>query len=232
MKAKKEFLNNCTNLLYLKQVFSIISEYNGNKKTIMFLGVPLKIINNYERKIFKSKHIFIPENYWTKGLLTNKSSFSKGLKNERMVSVKNLHVRKYLARKKKPNLLIIFNHENKLEILKETTKLKIPVVSLFDSNGSNYVLYPIISNENKIRYNHLIFYLLISLFKRKNLRYRSIFGNQNPKNRFFKFRHKHNRIPNKFNNRNDYRNKTSRFSNSKHKNNNTSNNFKNRYHKR
>ena len=232
MKTKKEFLNNCTNLLYLKQVFSIIFEYNENKKTIMFLGVPLKIINNYKRKIFKSKHIFIPKNYWTKGLLTNKNSFSKGLKNKRMVSVKNLHVRKYLAKKKKPNLLIIFNHKNKFEILKETTKLKIPVVSLFDFDESNYVLYPIVSNENKIRYNHLIFYLLISLFKRKNLRHRSIFGNHNPKNRFFNFRHKNNRISNKFNNRNDYRHKPSRFSNSKHRNNKTSNNFKNRYHKR
>jgi len=221
MKVKKELLNNCTNLLYLKQVFSIIFEYNENKKTIMFLGVPSKIINNYKKKIFKSKHIFIPENYWTKGLLTNKSSFSKGLKNERMISAKNLYVRKYLAKKRKPNLLIIFNHRNKLEILKETTKLKIPVVSLFDFDESNYVLYPIVSNENKIRYNHLIFYLLISLFKRKNLHYQSIFGNQNPKNRFSNFRHKNNRIPNKFNNRKDYRNKNSRFSN----------NFKNRYYK-
>ena len=128
-------------------------------------------------------------------------------------------------------MLIIFNHKNKLEILEEITKLKIPVVSLFDFDENDYVLYPIVSNKNKIRYNHLIFYLLISLFKRKNPHYQSNFGKQNPKNRrFFRYRHKNNKGFNKFNKRNNYRNKKKRFFNSRHKNNKVSKNYNNRYH--
>ena len=166
MKIKKK-LTNYNDLLYLKQVLTIIFKYHKNKKTIMFLGAPTEIINKYKKKIFKTKHIFISKNYWIKGLLTNKNAFVKGLKKKKSLNFKNLHIQKYLKKKKKPNLLLIFNHKNKREILKEAAKLKIPVISFITNKADDYISYPIIiNNKNKIKYNNLIFYLLNPLLSK------------------------------------------------------------------
>jgi len=89
MKITKKNFNNYNDLLYLKQIFSIIFKYHKNRKTIMFLGVPAEIVNKYKGKIFRTKHIFISDNYWTKGLLTNKSAFVKGLKKKNLSVLKN-----------------------------------------------------------------------------------------------------------------------------------------------
>jgi len=168
MKITKKKINNYNDLLYLKQIFSIIFKYHKKRKTIIFLGVPSEIMNKYKEKIIRTKHIFISDDYWTKGLLTNKSAFVKGLRKKNSVGFKKLHIQKYLTKKKKPNLLVVFNHKNKLEILKETAKLKIPVISFFESGLGNFILYPIILSKTKmgIKYNNLIFYLLNTLFRK------------------------------------------------------------------
>ena len=162
MKIKQEKINNYNDLLYIKQILIIIFKYHTNEKTIMFLGTPNEVLGKYRKKVFKTKHIFISNNYWVKGLLTNKAAFTRGLIKKKSNNLKNFHLQKYLMKKRKPNLLIIFSHKNKSEVLREASNLKIPVISFVEGKTSEYVLYPIILSEmeNRIKYNNLIFYLL------------------------------------------------------------------------
>lgn len=111
---------------YLKKAISIIFQYHMKNKKILFVGVNKKIQNKYKHVLKKTKHLFLPEKYWIKGLLTNKVTVFKYIKK----SFSSTKIKNYFLLKKSPNLIVIFNKQSQASIIKEAIKLKIPVIVL------------------------------------------------------------------------------------------------------
>lgn len=142
--------------LYFKKILSIIFQYHKNKKTIIFLGLANKLKNK--------QHIFLPEFYWARGLLTNKSSLFKYIKKSTNLNNK-IVLQQYFSLNKKPDLLVIFSSKLNNDLLKEASKLKIPVIFLGNDFVTTYnILYQIPFKYNKLKYNKFLINLLYSVF--------------------------------------------------------------------
>jgi len=148
--------------LYIKHAFYVIYQYHYSGKTILFVGLP----NIKQKNIFKilklSKHYFIPENMWINGLLSNKISIFRHLKDtfKKRDLVMNL-----LGIKKNPHLIVIFNPSKDLNTIIESYKLNIPVITLGTTGISNsMVTYKIpgtfFRNKIKIFFQFLIYSIL------------------------------------------------------------------------
>jgi len=125
--------------LHFKKIFSIIFQYHKNNKTIIFLDSPYK---------FKTKqHLFLSTLQWMPGLLTNKQ----------YIDTNSYLPRKHSFLNKSPDLFVVFNSKTDNSLLKEISKLKIPVF-MFDN--------PIIKSD-MIRYNRFIFFLFKNIFRLK-----------------------------------------------------------------
>jgi len=152
--------------MYLKKVMFIIFQYHIKNNKILFIGVNRKIVNKYKHVLKKTKHLFLPQNYWIKGLLTNKVTLFKYVKN----SFSSTKIKNYILLKKSPNLIVIFNDHNQASIIKEATKLKIPVIVLntekFQFEGIMYHLHLNSETEN-YKNNNLIVLILNAIFKKK-----------------------------------------------------------------
>jgi ribosomal protein S2 len=172
MKINKIEQNIHSNILesHLKKIFSVIFEYHKNKKTIIFLGIPKRIENKYKKTFSKTRHIFLPEYYWINGLLTNKNSLFKYIKKRIFLNKKiNIHnLQQYFSINRKPNLLVNFNVELNKNLLKESMKLKIPVINIFNEPNDNKVLYQISSNIklNEKKYDKYVFNILYSVISK------------------------------------------------------------------
>ena len=160
--------------IYLKKALLIIFQYHINNKKILFIGIPKKKSNNYIKTIQKTNHIFLPESYWVRGLLTNKLTIFKSLKtNLKIINHSKLDkLQTFFLLKHKPNLIVLFNTNSPKPILMETTKLKIPVIIFNPNLLLNYTtLYQIQGNYeyiNKKKQNFLLL-LLKSILKLKHL---------------------------------------------------------------
>lgn len=151
---------------YLKKAIFIIFQFHIKNKKILFIGVDETIKKKYKNV---SKHLFLPEFYWFKGLLTNKIQVFKYIK-------KNQHnfmpakIKNYFLLKKKPNLIVLFNEQDQTTMIKEAVKLKIPIIVL-NTKQANFdkILYPIYANSSMISQvnNNLIISILNSIFKKK-----------------------------------------------------------------
>merc|ERR1739838_180928 len=73
-------------------------------------------------KMLKKNHIFLSHSNWVYGMLTNKNSFIKSLKNKNDKRLKDINLKKYITKKKKPDLIVILNIDNNHDILKESSK--------------------------------------------------------------------------------------------------------------
>ena len=157
--------------VYFKKILTIIFQYHVNRKKILFLGVNKKIQKKFKKKIKRTKHIFFPEHYWIRGLLTNYPNFFKSFKSKKNSSVynaiKNRQLNKYLLFRKKPHLIVIFNQTPQPLIINEAIKLKIPIITLnFEMIINNMTFYHLPGNTNFLSgKNHMILLFLNSILK-------------------------------------------------------------------
>lgn len=130
------------NNINLKQVLKIIHLFSINSKTIWFIGF---------NKTFNYKtHVFLPANFWLKGLIGNKK-FVKTKQN------------------KKPDLIVILNKEVTHERLTEFVVSNIPVIvlgSVKSSLKSCYIKVVPLKLEKKIK--EFCLFLLYSVLKKSN----------------------------------------------------------------
>lgn len=153
---------------YLKKALLTVFKYHKSKRTILFVGVPSKVKKKYKKTLLNTRHIFLPEFYWTKGFLTNKKSLIESLKKNSSTDLKSHNLQRYLLSKKKPDLLVVLSLGFNSEILKEASKLKIPTIAVSGSDLDHFILYSVKANteDNSVRHNNFLFHLLNSLFKK------------------------------------------------------------------
>lgn len=172
MKLEKKLFNSIKNKkdlsLYLKKAILTIFNYHKYKKTILFVGNFSSKNKIFINKKFKTSHIFLSDSDWVYGMLTNKTSFIKSLKKKNDKKLKDYNLQKYITKTKKPDLIVILNITHNNALIKESLKLKIPIISFVKNKFNNFILYPITVDKNiKIINFNFIFYLLNSLLKRK-----------------------------------------------------------------
>lgn len=112
----------------LTKILHVIYHYHINNKTILFIGAPIHFYKKLIQLFAKTKHLFIPDNVWVNGAITNQSTILKHL-----LKVKNndkTHTEILFQLKKKSDLIIILNEQNNKSILNEGYISKTPVISL------------------------------------------------------------------------------------------------------
>lgn len=109
--------------LGLKRILFVIYQYHISNKTILFIGFPQSTDSHLSRVLRTSRHIFIPSFVWERGLLGNKSSISRKLRN-------SSYFRKFLELNNNPHLVVLFNSVKLRNIIPECEKLSIPVIYL------------------------------------------------------------------------------------------------------
>ena len=160
--------------VHFKKVFKIIFDYHINRRKIFFVGLP-QLKNKRIKKVLKqTNHIFIPNLSWVNGFMHNKSVLLRNFIKKR-ISNKNLSL--FLSIKKTPDLVVVFNPDKELGLIKEFSKFNIPVIIIGDKSGffNSQILYNIpVDSKLSFKTPHNIFNsLLYSIFKRslKRLNY-------------------------------------------------------------
>lgn len=134
---RKTSFNNSVNLNLdqiladIKKALKIIFQYHQAKKRILFIGFPYKL----ELKInYLTNHVSVPSNFDIQGLIFNNSvKFLTETKCSGHVWLKSNF--KILLPKlaKKPDLIVLFEHEKDKSVFTESWNAKIPVI-FFKSN--------------------------------------------------------------------------------------------------
>lgn len=162
---KFNFKNNlCQFEFYLKRALLIIFKYHLNKNSkIIFIGIPKKI----QKTLKKTKHILLPESYLNNKLTMNNLTMLKYLKNYVNLFIKN-NLRKQSKKNLPEYLFVIFSSKTELNIIENTTKLKIPIITFnleILLNSKHY--YKIPGNFDFFKKNNNFFSLLLnSIFKK------------------------------------------------------------------
>jgi ribosomal protein S2 len=157
--------------VYFKKVLTLIFQYHINRKKILFIGVNRKIQKKLKKKLKKTKHLFFPDSYWIRGLLTNYPNFLRSFQSKKNSSIfntiKNRELNKYLLFRKKPHLIVMFNETPQPLILNEAVKLKIPIIALnYEIILNNTTYYHLPGNFNYSNgKNHMILLFLNSILK-------------------------------------------------------------------
>ena len=129
---------------HLNKISNIIYNYNKKNKQILFIGFP----SNFKNIFKNTKHKIIPEFQATNGLITNQKTFQKTTKI------------------KKPDLIIIYNHSNKLTTMKESYAARIPTITFSDNlTFNNNTTYESLGNYEVFNKKAENINFLISLFK-------------------------------------------------------------------
>ena len=115
----------------IKKALRIIFQYHQAKKRILFIGFPYKL----ELKInHLTNHVAVPFNFNIQGLISNSNvkflNEIKGLNHAWLKSNLKVLVPKLT---KKPDLIVLFEHEKNKSVLTESWNAKIPVI-VFKSN--------------------------------------------------------------------------------------------------
>ena len=161
---KKPKLNLSNTIIDFKKALNIIFKYHKHNKRILFIGSP-KIIENLIN--LNTIHSSVPDFFCLKNKITMNNHLYKNIKlNKHFFNQKKFLLSKI---KKKPELVVVFNHNKKESIIKETSVAKIPTIE-FNSTGqqnqlnNNYnVLSRIAFNKNK-NIDNIFFAILNSLF--------------------------------------------------------------------
>lgn len=155
-------------LLDFKKSVNIIFKYHKNNKRILFIGSP-KILENQINS--NTIHTSIPSFLSIRNKFIADSYISKNIKfNKYFFNNQNFFLSKL---KKKPELVVIFNHIKKESIIQQTHIAKIPVIE-FNFNryrkdwNYNYNIHGNIElNKNKL-IDNVLFVILNSLFSNKH----------------------------------------------------------------
>lgn len=162
--------------LHLKQALKIIYEYHINNRKILFVGFPRLKKKKFFNIIRSTNHYFIPQFVWVNGVLSNRFSISRFLNKRILNEVSNTEQLPFLQKlknlfklKRKPDLIVLFNQNNKLDFIQESHRLGIPIISFGSNLYSNVeVTYKIPGNFEffTTRINNTFNFLLYSIFKR------------------------------------------------------------------
>jgi ribosomal protein S2 len=187
---KKKSYNFKTSLkqveIHLNKISNIIYKYHITDKKILFVGFP----ENFAKILHDTKHIIIPESIWFNGMLSNRTSSSTT--NQQTIAKKQMKmpvsVHQLLLRlKRKLDLVIVYNLNNRATAVEESYVARIPVITFskdlniletratYKSPGDSNLVNEKITNNN-------IFYSLIkttlnraiAVKKTRNLKFRRI----------------------------------------------------------
>lgn len=207
---KKKVENNSLMLFYsnsqnkkinaqIKKVLNIIYQYHIRNKKIMFVNVPFFIIKNMAKIKKKINHLFIPENIWINGLITNQSAcfYSLFLKKK-----KNPNIKFFLKFKNKSDLIVNFNAKNtNIEnLIKESYNQTIPSISFNNDKYFNLhkPTYSIKKSFLDLENNIIFFFsILKAIFKKKTSLQKNFYVFD--KNFYFKKKNYINKLNKKFN---------------------------------
>lgn len=163
----------------LRRFAAFMNKIMSFQQKILFVGLPTYKREEFIALCLKRGHFYVDEEFWIAGLLTNTSRIlshklkyindcEKSIdKNDPSLLKENL-VGVRLMRKK-PDLIIIFNHIKNVDIIHEASRLKTPTILFGNSNVEfKKITYLIPGNfysekANKLYYK-LITFLLIQRF--------------------------------------------------------------------
>lgn len=146
--------------IHLKKILQLIYKYHINNKKILFIGFPAPQNSFLYTIINKTQHIFISNNNWVNGLLTNKKSLKKHFKSKFIYR----NLKQMTITKKNPDLVVIFNLDDMKNTLKELNVMKIPTIVFnnYSKKELKKITYNVPGNFRKIINLRLnIFNLLI-----------------------------------------------------------------------
>jgi ribosomal protein S2 len=161
----------------LKKALKLIFFYHVSNKKILFVGNPLNINKEISKLLNKTKHIFIPNDAWTFGMITNVIDFSFPsyfFKKEK----KNLNIlcHKIAKIKKKSDLVVIIDENNEVQALKESYSTRLPVITLnsnlnpFEDKPSYKIPGNFICSKSKTKNNFFYLILLTTLKKAQKIK--------------------------------------------------------------
>lgn len=153
-----------------KRILHIIYNFHSIEKKILFIGIPKKL----ELKINKlTPHLAISSNFNMQGFLLNNSKLLKETKTVNRAS-SHLDLRLLFPKlSERPDLVVLFSHEKKQNIITESYVAKIPLI-LFNAKSlskellvkSSYKALPLNSNSDSISEMGFLFQGLNFLFKK------------------------------------------------------------------
>jgi ribosomal protein S2 len=173
----------------IKRALQVIFQYHQINKRILFVGLPSKL----ELKINSStRHIAIARSFNIQGLISNNNINSAlNIQTLRHTSVKQSSALLTSKFAKKPNLIVLFDHDKSASILSEAWVAKIPVINFASKDSSRDCFTPaayfINGNFTSIlsSFDKNIFFISLNfLFKnlnKKQKRFSSDFSNFNSK---------------------------------------------------
>lgn len=157
---KKPKLNLSNTVIDLKRALNIIFKYHKYNKRILFIGSP-QIIENLIN--LNTIHTSIPYHLYLK----NKTIISNYLCKNIILNKHLFNQKKFFLSKitKKPELIVIFNNNEKKFKNKEINVMKIPLIEFNSVEQRNKINYNILNNiEFNKNINNIFFTVLNSIF--------------------------------------------------------------------
>jgi hypothetical protein len=112
-----------------KKALHVIFQYHQTEKRILFIGVPKKL----ELRINKlTSHVAVPSKFDLQGVISNNFKTLKIVKSNKH-SFSKIYSKSLLPKlSKKPDLVVLFSHDKKQNIISETYVAKVPLI-IFDN---------------------------------------------------------------------------------------------------
>lgn len=152
-----------------KKGLHLVFQYHQAQKRILFVGVPKQL----EVKINTlTNHVALPSNFNLQGILSNNRSFQNSVLADKQSALKNNFKSLLPKLSKKPDLIVLFSHEKKQNVMIESFIAKVPLITFssndFSSNSFSFSLYNLnfLSNDFTETSNKNLFFLGLNfLFK-------------------------------------------------------------------
>ena len=120
-------------LVGIKKALQIIFQYNQINKCILFVGLPSKLESQIN---ILTRHVAVPRNADVSGFISNNNvKLLKDIKNLTQTLSKKYSKSLLPKLTKKPDLVILFNHEKEKTIRSEAWIAKIPIIVFQNKNG-------------------------------------------------------------------------------------------------
>jgi hypothetical protein len=126
-------------LVSVKKALQVIFQYNQANKRVLFIGLPFRL----ESKInSRTRHLALPVSFSIQGIVSNnKPNLLLDPRSSTQTLVKQIPTRVLLPKlTKKPDIIIVFDHDKPHAILSEAWVAKIPtIIFVASSNFKNTV---------------------------------------------------------------------------------------------
>ena len=134
-------------IVNFKKILQVIFQYHKRNKRVLFIGLPKKL----ELKINKTtNHAAISKDFNIQGIISNNFNLDELKTKHKLFSFKSL-LPKLL---KRPDLVVIVSHDKKLNILKECSVAKIPIIN-FEADNNSKDIWSIYSHKVHLNNNNL-----------------------------------------------------------------------------